>query len=295
MFTVKVSQKSGPEEVLNFSEGEVNIGRVRGNEIVLPKSNISKRHAMFTHNGGALAITDTKSTNGTFVNGDRISGVCDLDIGDKIFLGDFTIEVVDLGKASAQPTPHVETKNHKSKPNIKTTTKSGSSLLEQVLDDDDWEGKSGFEGDWSDDWSIAKANQNDISIDPLEAATDLPKPEADPPADGGFGDETSELTTGATPNVIIPPAPYGGPVKEEEPPATQETDDTGSYVDGSSTASIVEAPELPDSKADVLPPITSPGLDGLHTRVATELDLEFCRPEFLLLTLFIDADEGVIC
>ena len=160
MFTVKVSQKSGPEEVLNFSEGEVNIGRVRGNEIVLPKSNISKRHAMFTHNGGALAITDTKSTNGTFVNGDRISGVCDLGVGDKIFLGDFTIEVVDLGKSPAQPTPHVETKNHKSKPNIKAATKSGSGLLEQVLDDDDWGGESGFEGDWNDDWSIAKASQD---------------------------------------------------------------------------------------------------------------------------------------
>ena len=286
MFTVKVSQKSGPEEVLNFSEGEVNIGRVRGNEIVLPKSNISKRHAMFTHSGSALAITDTKSTNGTFVNGDRISGVCDLDVGDKVFLGDFTIEVIDLGSspAKAQAASTTETKNHKSQPKIQAPTSKNADLLEQVLDDDDWGGQSGFEGDWNDDWSIAKASQDDISIDPLEAATALPKAEVDavaPSAElGSFGDETGEMTSGATPNVIIPPAPYGGPPQDDSPITTEAPDPSEAYLDGSSTASIVESPPLPD--AEPSPRATTPaGLAGLHTRVAAALDLEFCRPEDL--------------
>ena len=101
MFTVKVSQKNGPEQVLNFSEREVRIGRVSSNEIVLPKSNISKRHALLTHSSGGLAITDTKSTNGTFVNGERINGVCDLSLGDKIYLGEFTVEIVEIEQAQS--------------------------------------------------------------------------------------------------------------------------------------------------------------------------------------------------
>ncbi|MEC9465730.1 MAG: FHA domain-containing protein [Myxococcota bacterium] len=283
MFTVKVSQKSGPEEVLNFSEGEINIGRVRGNEIVLPKSNISKRHAMFTHSGGALAITDTKSTNGTFVNGDRISGVCDLSVGDKVFLGDFTIEVIDLGSSPAKPASTTETKNHKSQPDIEAPKPGNAALLEQVLDDDDWGGQSGFEGDWNDDWSIAKASQDDISIDPLEAATALPKAESSQGSDapGPFGDETGEMTGGAAPNVIIPPAPYGAPDADDSP-ITADARPSDAYHDGASTASIVEAPPMPTDDSIVpVPQPTSPGLAGLHTRVAMELDLEFCRPEDL--------------
>ena len=92
MFTVKVSQKNGPEQVLNFSEREVRIGRVSSNEIVLPKSNISKRHALLSHSSGGLAITDTKSTNGTFVNGYRVSTSI-LEDGNIIEMGDMKIHV----------------------------------------------------------------------------------------------------------------------------------------------------------------------------------------------------------
>ena len=105
MFTVKVSQKNGPEKVIEFSDGEVRLGRVSSNEIVLPKSNISKRHALLTHSSGGLAITDTKSTNGTFVNGERINGVCDLSLGDKVFILCMCSYILML--AAAVPMPYL--------------------------------------------------------------------------------------------------------------------------------------------------------------------------------------------
>jgi pilus assembly protein CpaF len=61
--------------------------------VVLPKSNISKRHARIVHSGSQWRVEDAGSTNGTFVNGRRITEPHILKPSDKIFVGDFQIEV----------------------------------------------------------------------------------------------------------------------------------------------------------------------------------------------------------
>ncbi|MFM2420522.1 MAG: hypothetical protein RL385_5245, partial [Pseudomonadota bacterium] len=42
MFTVVITEKEGAERRLTFSESEVTVGRVPGNDVVLPKGNVSK-------------------------------------------------------------------------------------------------------------------------------------------------------------------------------------------------------------------------------------------------------------
>jgi pilus assembly protein CpaF len=93
MFTVIVTERGGRSQTLLFEKAEVSIGRIQGNDIVLPKSNISKRHARIVLREGALAIIDSKSTNGTYINGKRIDEPYDLADGDRVALGDFTLEV----------------------------------------------------------------------------------------------------------------------------------------------------------------------------------------------------------
>src|SRR5688572_15042618 len=93
MFTVVITEKGGASTQREFDQPEVTIGRVQGNDIVLPKSNISKRHARIINNSGSFVVVDSKSTNGTYINGKRIDAPYDLRGGDKIFVGDFTIEV----------------------------------------------------------------------------------------------------------------------------------------------------------------------------------------------------------
>ena len=53
---------------------EVKIGRVADNDIVVPASYVavSKRHAKITQVDGAYYIEDLNSTNGTFVNDERL-------------------------------------------------------------------------------------------------------------------------------------------------------------------------------------------------------------------------------
>ena len=73
MFSVIISEKGGAERRETFDRSEINVGRVQGNDLMLPKGNVSKRHARLLHRDGRFIVTDLKSTNGTYVNGERVS------------------------------------------------------------------------------------------------------------------------------------------------------------------------------------------------------------------------------
>lgn len=53
----------------------VQIGRIADNDIVLPDPNVSRVHARVEKRDGAYQITDLESTNGTWVNEQRVSSV----------------------------------------------------------------------------------------------------------------------------------------------------------------------------------------------------------------------------
>ena len=101
MLSVTTTEKDGSSSVQTFDKTEVLIGRVKGNDIVLGKSNISKRHSRIVVKDGKIILIDLKSTNGTFVNGEKITGPHVMQEGDKIFIGDFTIEVRETGGGAA--------------------------------------------------------------------------------------------------------------------------------------------------------------------------------------------------
>ena len=74
MIKLTLTEKGGEPKVLTFDKDEITIGRVSGNDIVLAKGNISKRHSRLTKRDGGMEIADLKSTNGTYVNGRKIAG-----------------------------------------------------------------------------------------------------------------------------------------------------------------------------------------------------------------------------
>jgi len=67
-------------------QGNLLIGRDSGSALVLPDPGVSARHAMLEDRGGTWTLVDLRSTNGTFVNGNRITEV-ELKAGDKIAFG----------------------------------------------------------------------------------------------------------------------------------------------------------------------------------------------------------------
>ncbi|MFO0590990.1 MAG: ATPase, T2SS/T4P/T4SS family [Polyangiaceae bacterium] len=93
MFSVIISEKGGAERREAFDRTEINVGRVQGNDLMLPKGNVSKRHARLLFRDGRFIVTDLKSTNGTYVNGRKISQATIVREGDKIYIGDFVLRI----------------------------------------------------------------------------------------------------------------------------------------------------------------------------------------------------------
>src|SRR5215467_2666534 len=120
MFSVTITEKGGEQRRVDFDKTEVTIGRVQGNDIILPKGNVSKRHSRIVLKDGKFIIVDLKSTNGTYVNGRKISSPLVIKPTDKIYIGDFILAVQESaasGVAVAAPsTPGLATPGRKSIP-----------------------------------------------------------------------------------------------------------------------------------------------------------------------------------
>ena len=97
MFSITVTEKGGEQRRLDFDKPEITIGRVQGNDVILPKGNVSKRHARIVLKDGKFIIVDLKSTNGTYVNGRKITSPLVVKETDKIYIGDFILGVEETG------------------------------------------------------------------------------------------------------------------------------------------------------------------------------------------------------
>ena len=81
---------SGPTPGKTFPlEGDVlTIGREASNQIAINDAEISRKHSQLVLQGGKYVLTDLGSTNGTFVNGQRVTGQHVLQPGEVISLGE---------------------------------------------------------------------------------------------------------------------------------------------------------------------------------------------------------------
>ncbi len=66
----------------------ITIGREAGNTIIINDAEVSRKHTQLMLQGGKYVLSDIGSTNGTFVNGQRITGQHVLVPGEVISLGE---------------------------------------------------------------------------------------------------------------------------------------------------------------------------------------------------------------
>lgn len=83
-----VKHGPNPEQEYSLAPVEVTIGRSSNNVITIADPEISRRHACIRSDGGRYFIEDWGSTNGTFVNDQRINNRVMLFNEDEIRLGD---------------------------------------------------------------------------------------------------------------------------------------------------------------------------------------------------------------
>jgi pSer/pThr/pTyr-binding forkhead associated (FHA) protein len=89
--------RSGPTPGAAFMlEGDqITIGRDPANSITINDAEISRRHARLTYQGGKYVLEDLGSTNGTFVNGQRLAGPRVLKSGEVVSFGEQIVLVFE--------------------------------------------------------------------------------------------------------------------------------------------------------------------------------------------------------
>src|SRR5512142_488823 len=102
--------RSGPTPGATFSlQGDqLVIGRDTSSAIAINDAEVSRKHARLNYQGGKYVIEDLGSTNGTFVNGQRLVSPVVLKSGDVISLGEqivlmYEVLMPDVGETVMSP------------------------------------------------------------------------------------------------------------------------------------------------------------------------------------------------
>lgn len=83
----------GGDQKFHLESGRIcHIGRSLSNEVVVQDAEVSRHHASVETRAGEHILTDAGSRNGTYLNGARIVGPVKLKHGDRIEVGNTTVE-----------------------------------------------------------------------------------------------------------------------------------------------------------------------------------------------------------
>ncbi len=102
--------RSGPTPgaVFPLEGDQLTVGRDSTNGVAINDAEVSRRHARLNFQGGKYVIEDLGSTNGTFVNGQRLTGPHVLKPGDVVSFGEQIVLMydaanIDPGATMASP------------------------------------------------------------------------------------------------------------------------------------------------------------------------------------------------
>lgn len=91
MLTVVVHEKGGRTQRLNFEGDQFAIGREEDNDLVLDRVNVSKHHLRLRRREGEVQVLDLESTNGTYLNGRKLTEPSSVRRSDRIYVGDYIV------------------------------------------------------------------------------------------------------------------------------------------------------------------------------------------------------------
>jgi predicted component of type VI protein secretion system len=110
--------RSGPTPGVIFPlEGDqLTIGRDSNNGVAINDAEVSRKHSRLTFQGGKYVLEDLGSTNGTFVNGQRLAGPVVLKAGDVVSLGEQIVLMYDAINTDSGATIAVSRKSARVEP-----------------------------------------------------------------------------------------------------------------------------------------------------------------------------------
>jgi hypothetical protein len=106
-FRLVVRRGPQPNQAYELNKDIVTLGRDITNDIVINDPECSRHHLRLTRGAGGFTLEDLGSTNGTFINGQRLSGARPLRVGDMVGLGETVTLAYEAAAASAAPSAEV--------------------------------------------------------------------------------------------------------------------------------------------------------------------------------------------
>ena len=108
--TFRLVVRRGPQPHQNYeiTQETTTLGRDIASDIVINDRETSRHHLRLLRSDDSITVEDLGSTNGTFVNGKRVSGITPLQNGDMIGLGETVILEFEIHRApqpAAEPLP----------------------------------------------------------------------------------------------------------------------------------------------------------------------------------------------
>ena len=92
MYTLIIEDRNGRSGAeISFDQGTYTIGRVDGNDVVLPSNSVSRTHARIFVDNNKCYIDDLGSANGVFVDGSKCTERTEIRNGSKIRIGEYTL------------------------------------------------------------------------------------------------------------------------------------------------------------------------------------------------------------
>jgi hypothetical protein len=92
-----------PNQVFELNKDLLTLGRDITNDITINDPEVSRHHLRITRGTDGYTIEDLGSTNGTFINGQRLTGSRALNRGDMIGLGETVTLTYDVMRPQQQP------------------------------------------------------------------------------------------------------------------------------------------------------------------------------------------------
>jgi predicted component of type VI protein secretion system len=71
----------------DFVESKLTVGRLSDNDVQLDEASVSSHHAEIELGESGAVLRDLESTNGTFLNGEQVTGEVAIQDGDEVYFG----------------------------------------------------------------------------------------------------------------------------------------------------------------------------------------------------------------
>jgi pSer/pThr/pTyr-binding forkhead associated (FHA) protein len=103
MYSITVTERGKQPERIELDKPEIVLGRAYGNDIILARSSVSKRHVRIVVTEDRFVVDDLQSTHGTSISGHKISIPTEVKSGDTIVVGDFRVLLKHEGAGVPRP------------------------------------------------------------------------------------------------------------------------------------------------------------------------------------------------